>query len=282
MKIVGIHPGRAALLLYLAASVMQSGRSSFAATLPELREHLATRLIGRVVENQDALELGRLKDFILEADTGKPRYAVISSGGIAGYKPRRRLVPATALSLATAKLGVMFLEVPSQKWAKAPAFRKSELPNLGKPEIVAQVYGFYGFTPGGSMSQAAPSKPGANRLSQTGVDRSSAPTADINVRLASEILGEDVYDARGEKLGSINDLLLDLSGTNPTMAIVSARSLLKTSECFAVPLRSLKKSDEGKPVLDRTRTSLRQAAILNERSWREAANRDAVYRCPAR
>jgi sporulation protein YlmC with PRC-barrel domain len=274
---------RVALLACLVTSAVQSHISSTAATLPDLREHLATHLLGRVVENQDALELGRLKDIIIEPETGKPRYGVISSGGIAGLKPRRRLIPAPALSSATAKRSVLFLEVPSEKWAKAPAFKKSELPNLGKQEVVAQVYGFYGVpTNGPGIDAATSSKPGANQLTRTGADSPMASTPDVNLRLVTGILGENVYDTGGEKLGTITDLLLDFSGANPTMAILSAKSLLKTSECFAVPLSAVKKSDDGKSVVERTRTSLQQATLLNERAWREAANRDAVYRCYAR
>src|SRR5262249_46660142 len=85
------------------------------ATVPELRELLASRLIGKTIENEDALELGKLRDFIISTDTGRPLYAVVSSGGVAGLKARRRLVPAPALSLASAKRSVLYLEVPWKK-----------------------------------------------------------------------------------------------------------------------------------------------------------------------
>ena len=279
MKFVGNLLTDALLLLCLLAVAAQSGSSGAAATTPDLREHLATRLFGRVVENQDAVDLGKLKDVLVEAETGRPTYAVISSGGL---KPHRKLVPATALSLATAKRSVLFLQVPSQEWAKAPAFKKSELPNLGKLEVISQVYGFYGVAPNATRDDAAPSKPGANRLSQTGVDPGPTAASEVSVRSCSAIIGEGVYDMHRETLGTITDLLLDLSGRNPTMAIVSAKSLLKSSECFAVPLSSLTLSKENKLVSNASRTNLQQAVLLTQRSWHQAANRDAIYRCPAR
>src|SRR5437764_3251775 len=110
MKSAGKHIAAAIFGLCLAANSAQSGQPGNPGALPELREHLATHLLGRTVENQDALELGKLKDFILEADTGKPAYAVLSSAALAGLKPRRKLVPAPALSLATAKRSVLFME----------------------------------------------------------------------------------------------------------------------------------------------------------------------------
>src|SRR5215472_16411255 len=142
MTLAGTFSMRATLLAWVATGAVRFGLSANAAPPPEMREHLATHLLGRTVENQDALELGKLKDFVIEANTGKPEYAIVSSGGIAGVKPRRRLVATPALSLATAKRSVLYLELSSQKWAKAPVFKKSELPNLGKPEVIAQVYDY--------------------------------------------------------------------------------------------------------------------------------------------
>jgi len=273
MKIVGTLIAASGLAVCLASN------PAHPATVPEVRENLATRLIGRTVENQDATELGKIRDFILEADTGKPRYAVIASGGFAGVKPRRRLVATPALSLATAKRTVVYLEIPSQKWAKAPIYKKSDLAKLGKQEVMREVYDFYGIPSGGSP--ATPAKPGAGQLSQTGLE-ANVPGADVSMRRASEILGQPVLDSNREKLGSISDLLLDVSGVNPTMAIVSAKSLLKTSECFAVPLHSLKLSKENKFIAGATLASLEKATLLTERSWRQSASREAFYRCPAR
>jgi len=274
MKIVGTLIAAASVAICLA------GNLASPATVPDLREHLATRLIGKTLENQDALQLGKLKDFIIEADTGKPLYAVVSSGGLAGFKPRRSLVPAPALSLATAKWSVLYVEVPSKKWQEAPVFKKSELVKLGKHDVIHQIYSFYGL--GASPAADASAKPGASRLTRTGPERSADTTSDITVQRVSEIIGEPVFDSDREKLGTISDLLLDLSGANPTMAIISAKSLFKASECFAVPLRSIVLSKENKLIVSNTRANLEKALLLNERTWGQAASRDAFYRCPAR
>ena len=273
MKIVGMLVAAASLAVSLASMPASP------ATPSELREHLASQLIGKTVENEDALELGMLKDFIVEGNTGKPLYGVVSSGGIAGVKTRRRLVPAPALSLASAKRSVLYVEVPSKKWAEAPSFKKSELANLGKHEEVQRVYGFYRVSSG---EAEPPGKPGASRLTRTGPESNARAGIDASVQRASQILGETVFDRERQKLGNITDLLLDLSGANPTMAIISAKSLLKTSECFAVPFRSLALSKENKLTVDCSRERLEKALLLNERTWQQAVGRDAIYRCPAR
>src|SRR5262249_29881650 len=145
-----------------------------------------------------------------------------------------------------------------------------------------QIHSFYGVSPTGGTASDAVSKPGANRLSRTGVEPAEGPAQNVDLLLATDVIGESVYDERRGKVGGITDLLLDLSGPNPTMAVVSAKSLLKTSECFVVPLCSLKRSKENKLLTGATRERLQRAPLLTERAWHEAANRDAVYRCPAR
>jgi uncharacterized protein YrrD len=274
MKIVGTLIAAASLVVCLAGGLASP------ATVPELGEHLATRLIGKTIENQDALQLGKLKDFIIEADTGKPLYAVVSSGGLAGLKPRRSLVPAPALSQATAKRSVLYVDVPSKKWQEAPVFKKNELVKLGKHDVIRQIYTFYDV--GDPPAENASAKPGASRLTRTGPERSAGTTSDVTVQRASEVIGEPVFDSDREKLGNISDLLFDLSGGNPTMAVISAKSLLKASECFAVPFRSMVLSKENKLVVSHTRASLEKALLLNERTWGQAGSRDTLYRCPAR
>src|SRR5262245_36021345 len=137
MKFAGMLIATAGLAVCLANTPASP------APLSELREHLASGLIGKTIENQDALELGKLKDVILDEDTGRPVYGIVSSGGIAGLKPRRSLVPAAALSLASAKRGVLYMDVPLKRWAEAPGFKKSELPQLGTRQKLRQIYAFY-------------------------------------------------------------------------------------------------------------------------------------------
>src|SRR5262249_10126355 len=161
------------------------------------------------IENQDAYEIGKLKDFIIASDTGKPLYGVVTSGGFAGLKPQRKLVPTPMLSLASAKRTVLDLEVPSKKWSEPPTFQKSDVPNLGKYETVRQIYAFYGVSFRDLLAAEPSGKPGAARLTQTGQGANATVAADVNVQRASEIIGEAVFDCHREKLGNVSDLLLD-------------------------------------------------------------------------
>ena len=173
------------------------------------------------------------------------------------------------------------MDIPLKKWSEAPGFKTSELANLGKNENLRRIYDFYGVSFGDLAIAEPPGKPGAARLTRTGQE-SNAPTRDMNVERASELIGQTVFDSHLQKLGSITDLLLDVSGTRPTMAIISSKSLLKNSECFAVPFRALARSKEDKLRVGCTRESLQQAVLLNERTWQQAAARDGLFRCPAR
>jgi len=186
-----------------------------------------------------------------------------------------------ALSLATAKRGVLFLEVPSKKWSQAPRFRKSDLPKLGDLVSIRQVYGFYGVSIGEAPAENSP-KSGAGQLSGTGRETPEGVAKPGGLRLASDLVGRGVVNGRQEKLGTVTDFLLDFSGKKPLMVIITAKGLLKPSEYFAVPLRTLRPNGEGGFLLDATRIMLQRAVLLDDRSWRESPAENAVYRHCAR
>src|SRR5437588_11949036 len=76
-------------------------------TYGALRNYLFTRLKEMRVQNPDGEELGKLQDVIIDLKTGKPRFAVISSGGLLGFRKREKIAPVSALSSETAKTGTL-------------------------------------------------------------------------------------------------------------------------------------------------------------------------------
>jgi sporulation protein YlmC with PRC-barrel domain len=68
----------------------------------------------------------------------------------------------------------------------------------------------------------------------------------------------EVYDCRGDKLGVIDDLMLDLDGATVRYAVLASRSSLGLSKkSFAVPLTALKLDTENECfVLDVDRSAL--------------------------
>jgi sporulation protein YlmC with PRC-barrel domain len=70
----------------------------------------------------------------------------------------------------------------------------------------------------------------------------------------------EVYDRHGDKLGVIDDLMLDIDGAKVRYAVLASRSSLGLSKkSFAVPLTALKLDTENECfVLDVDRNALEQ------------------------
>jgi hypothetical protein len=79
-----------------------------------------------------------------------------------------------------------------------------------------------------------------------------------------------VQAGRGETIGKVTDLLTDLSGRHCTFGIISARKLVKQRETFAVPLRDLQITSDGRVRIEAAPTLFAQAQPFASRGWRNA------------
>src|SRR5882672_6616031 len=134
-------PGTVAMLC-LAANAVAQPRAT-ARSSSEIQKARLSHLRGMTVENPDGESLGVVKDFIVEMPAGDIKYALVSAGGVLGLRSTRKIVPVQALSDATAKTGILALDVTMRRWKNAPQFRKSDLGRLQEPQRAAQISTFY-------------------------------------------------------------------------------------------------------------------------------------------
>lgn len=242
-------------------------------------------LSGLAVENHDGEKLGRLKNFAIDMQTGQAKYAIISSDGIVGIGAHLKVVPATAVSTATAKKDIASLEISKRRWAKAPIFKRADLANLNDPTRSQLISRFYAHSTDGAAarghsqeSEATPTAP-----PQTGQSAQQAkPSAPL--QLASEIVGKSVANRQGEALGKISDLLIDPAAQKPSFAIISNGRLLQKQQTFAAPLRSLTFLDKNRLVLDANPKQFEDAEFFDDKTWAaaSASNAGAIYKIDLR
>ncbi len=87
------------------------------------------------------------------------------------------------------------------------------------------------------------------------------------ILLSFQRLGQyEVYDRRGDKLGVIDDLMLDIDGAKVRYAVLASKSSLGLSKkSFAVPLAALHLDTENECfVLDVDRDALAQSPGFDE------------------
>ena len=99
-------------------------------------------LSGDRVRDSQGQHLGRIEEFMLDVDTGRIAYAVLSFGGVLGVGDKLFAVPPDALRLDAEK-GCFVLNVDRKTLENAPGFAKDNWPNFADRTFGTQIYSYY-------------------------------------------------------------------------------------------------------------------------------------------
>ncbi len=103
----------------------------------------ADTLIGNDVYNHKDEDLGDIKEIMLDVNTGKIGYAVLSFGGFLGMADKLFAVPWSALELDTANKRFL-LNVEKARLETAPGFNKDDWPDMADPNWQNTITSYYG------------------------------------------------------------------------------------------------------------------------------------------
>lgn len=106
----------------------------------------ASTLAGDRVRNRAGEDLGKIEDIMLDLDSGRVAYAVLSFGGFLGIGDKLFAVPWQSLELNAAE-HEFILDVDKQTLENAPGFDKDNWPDMADTAWGAQVHQHYGQTP---------------------------------------------------------------------------------------------------------------------------------------
>lgn len=102
----------------------------------------ADTITGDDVCNLKEEKLGTIQDIMLDMQTGKIRYAVLSSGGFLGMGDHLFAVPWSALKLDTEHKRFI-LDVDVERLKAAPGFNKDEWPNMADSTWGSTIESYY-------------------------------------------------------------------------------------------------------------------------------------------
>jgi len=106
----------------------------------------AGTLTGNDVSNTKGENLGEIKEIMLDMDSGRVAYAVLSFGGIFGVGDKLFAVPWKALRLDT-KNHEFRLDVDKKYLESAPGFDKDDWPSMSDRKWQTDVHSYYRTTP---------------------------------------------------------------------------------------------------------------------------------------
>jgi sporulation protein YlmC with PRC-barrel domain len=110
----------------------------------------AETLIGNSVFNPEGEDLGKIREFMIDMDSGEIAYAVLSVGGFLGIADKLFAVPWRALKLDT-EHHRFTLKISREVLQHAPGFDKNQWPSMADEIWARDVHHFYGtpYRPGG-------------------------------------------------------------------------------------------------------------------------------------
>jgi sporulation protein YlmC with PRC-barrel domain len=254
-----------------------------------IHHQLATKIRDMTVENRDGQFLGKVQDFIIDIRSGEVRYVVISSGGLLTLRKTLRAVPQQILSTATAKQGVVALDAGRRRWDRAPRFKSADLSRWNTdPHAAEEISKYYAQNSPGSGKRELANIPSASATAHsTEGDLEQAPLAPARrkngqLEFASSLLGKAVVDSQGIRLGTISDLLIDLPGDRPTLAILAPGKSFGHSDRFAVSFFSLTPKNSDALRIEANGRAFTHAPFLDDSAW-GAPHKDqptVIYRYP--
>jgi sporulation protein YlmC with PRC-barrel domain len=112
----------------------------------EPRVLAADTLTGDKVVNFQNEDLGKIEHLMIDLETGRIAYAVLSFGGFLGMGDKLFAIPWSALALDTVEKRFV-LNVDKELLKRAPGFDKNQWPNMADRGWGTKVYTFYGAKP---------------------------------------------------------------------------------------------------------------------------------------
>lgn len=255
-----MHSPRFLALVSLAASAVLSAQTSAPRTLsdrpaepipspditdklqlapPQTVDYTVRRLAGHVVYGPKGERIGTIKDFVIEKQTGRVVYAVISSGGVAGLGDTLKLIPIHALLTAPAGATGFSIRVSRADFDRVPAlideaFDKGlVIVSDANLRLNDEIFG-----PAPSSRAPNARNPVVTDLPR---DREAALAASPWLR-ATQLRGKDLR-AGAEEIGEIEDLVLDLRSQRAHVLVDLEDSVLGGDRRILVPLTELSLAD---------------------------------------
>ncbi len=249
----------------------------------------ATDIIGMTVKNYQDQKLGKVEDLAVDVESGRVVQVILSTGGFIGIGDRLTAVPPGALHRDVANK-VLQLDADMAKLKAAPEFEMSKWAYDSDSNHLAQVYGHYGQEPalgfiqtGDALQEGQRNTNGAPNTISTrkadgtwDQDRMSSKSQCLipvsrlgQVQKASKLIGTPVENLQAEKLGKVENLLVDLPSGRVVAVVVSSGGFLGMGdELSAVPPTALRFStDRDTLQLDASKELLSNAPHFEANQW---------------
>jgi sporulation protein YlmC with PRC-barrel domain len=106
----------------------------------------ASTMTGDTVRNMKGEDLGRIEEVMIDLDSGRIAYAVLSAGGFLGIGDRFFAIPWNALAVDLEQREFI-LDVDKERLERAPGFDEDSWPLMADRQWGETIHGYYGRKP---------------------------------------------------------------------------------------------------------------------------------------
>ena len=257
----------------------------------------ASDVIGMTVKNYQNEKLGKVEDLAVDVESGRIVQVVLSTGGFLGIGDTLTTVPPGALRRDVAQ-NVLQLDADKEKVKNSPPFEMSKWGECCDSNHLSAVYRHYGQEPafkfihkGDAIADGQRNTVSTRRADGTwDKDRLSTecqamiPASRLSqVQKASKLMGTSVKNLQDEKLGKVDNILVDLPSGRIVAVIISSGGFLGMGdELSAIPPSALRFTTERDTLqLDTSKEMLSAAPHFKANQWPDFAEpnyADGVYR----
>jgi len=267
----------------------------------------ASEVIGMAVENYQGEKLGNVEDVAVDVESGRIVQVILSTGGFLGIGESQSAVPPGALHHDVAKK-ILHLDADKTKLSGAPKFETAKWAEYCDSNHLSEVYGYYGQEPafrfihrgdavldglrnpdgqvirdgqitrdGQRNTDRVPNTTSTRRADGTwekdrisGDSQTMIPVSRLGqIQKASKLMGTAVNNRQNEKLGDVEDIILDLSSGRIVALVISSGGFLGIGdELSAVPPTALQFSTDRETLqLDTTKEAFTSAPHFKSNQW---------------
>lgn len=205
------------------------------------------------VTNSANENLGKLEDIVVDADSGRILYGVLSFGGFLGVGDKLFAIPWQSLRLSGDNKAIT-LDVDKDRLKNAPGFDKKHWPNFADEQWATSTYEYYNQKPYWlSRSEDSASTNYRDRWNQRVT----------SWQKCSDLCGKGVVDARNESTGKVSDLVIDPDGGRILYGVVNFRD-----KFFAVPWSALTLPKDARQLaLNVNNDQLKDSISFGKDNW---------------
>lgn len=223
-------------------------------------------IIGMAVRNRAGENLGKIDDLVIDMKSGEVRYAALSFGGVAGIGSKLFAVPWQSMTFVLGEPNKadsrhFMFEVTKDQLEKAPGFDTSHWPNIGDPQWSASIDKHYNVQRKETRTESGVAAP---------------QVAYETVFRASKLKGMDVRNDANENLGSVDELVIDVTKGHVKYVALSFGSWFTGgNKLFAVPLSAFTlnhANDKTFLIVHVSQESLRNAPGFDKNRWPDTAD----------